>query len=373
MIPAAVHLLLVSDQIMPNLLPLLDEAYRPEQVVLLATAEKQQQAKRLAQMLTAIGCRSDIQQTSAYQLEAIHATLEGVIAANRGKTLALNVTGGTKVMALAAFAQFYSLDWPVYYVDTTHQQLIQLAPHQQSRDLPDRLTVKTALNACGYQIETRERPALQADNMTLYRALVSDLPRWEKPLAELNYLAGKAKNAPYAEINPAWRADADLQSILAHFARAGHLSYDSAGRVIFASEDSRRLVQGGWLEHWVFAQVEQLKRKGAVRDAAMSVRVVNPQGTRNEIDVALTAANRLHLIECKTAQFKGPSTKADAVVYKLDNLAELLGGTFARALLISWHPLRPEDRQRCRDNSITVASGAELADLPRILGAWIKG
>jgi len=51
------HLCLVSDQPTPNITPVLDASFKPQQVILLTSPEKQQQAERLKQAMQPSGVR----------------------------------------------------------------------------------------------------------------------------------------------------------------------------------------------------------------------------------------------------------------------------------------------------------------------------
>lgn len=369
---ADVHVCLVSHQLLPNLLPVLDMAVRPRQVVLLVTPKMAKEAERLAALLRDTGCRVSIRPVRAYRIEDIRESVLQVIAEYSGRTLALNATGGTKVMALGAYGVFRDFDLPVFYVDSENGAVVSLSNPQKTLPLPDLLKVETCLKCYGYKVLSVAKPELQAKNRELYQALVANLEQWQRPLASLNYLAGEAKRHLWCVVKASLLADSRFVALLELFQQAEHLSVTD-NRLGFVSEDSRRLVQGGWLEQYVYSLIEELRRKKKIRDAAIGIRVENKAGTSNELDVACTYANRLHIIECKTANLQGAHAKGDDVVYKLDNLRDLMGGTYGRALLVSYRELRIEDRKRCHDNDVSVVSGRQLQQLEAVLPRWLNG
>ena len=75
-----------------------------------------------------------------------------------------------------------------------------------------------------------------------------------------------------------------------------------------------------------YAACIQLKQKCGIQDVACNIIIQrHPAGktaVKNEIDVGLIHANRLHLIECKTKHFE----KDADMLYKLDSLRDLMGG-----------------------------------------------
>lgn len=370
MTKADVHICLVSDQLLPNLLPVLDVLTKPVEVVLLVTARMTLAAERLKGLLREAGCRVDQRTIEAFRIEDIRALVLGLVEEYDGRSLALNATGGTKVMALGATGIFQELGLPVFYIDTENRALISLSTPQMTRPLPDLLKVDTCLKCYGYRVMSTLAPELQPQNRQLYAALIAGWERFSNPLGRLNALAGRARGQLWSSMDAG--TDNAFDDLMGLFQSAGHLTVDNQ-RVVFPDEKSRQLVQGGWLEHYVFGLVEDLRRKKQLRDAAMGIRVTNNAETSNELDVAFTTNNRLHVIECKTANLRSRESKGDAVVYKLDNLRDLLGGTYGRALLVSYQELRKEDRQRCRANRVSLVCGRKVQNLSDSLPRWVRG
>ena len=372
MIKADIHVCLVSEQLLPNLLPVLDSDTRPQEVVLLVTPKMTAAANRLKLLLAETGCRVSLRSIRAYRIEDIRESVLDVIAEFPGQELALNATGGTKVMALGAFGVFRDFDLPVFYIDSENGAVVSLSAPQQTSKLSDLLKIETGLKCYGYKIISVGNPELHPENRKLYQSLVDDIEQWEQPLGTLNYLAGKARNHLWCQLDESVANNQRLTTLMEFFQTAGHLNVDG-DRLVFRDENSRSLVQGGWLEQYVYGLIEDLRRKQKVKDAAIGVVVKNIRGTKNEIDVACTYANRLHIIECKTANLRGEKSKGDDVVYKLDNLRDLMGGSYGQALLVSYHRLRPEDIKRCQDNDVSVVCGRNLQQLNMKLPLWLNG
>ena len=98
--------------------------------------------------------------------------------------------------------------------------------------------------------------------------------------------------------------------------------------------------------------------------------------TKNELDVLFTYQNRLHVISCKTSNMNrskdGPEPpKGKETLYELDSLTKASGGLLARPMLVSVHPLRPEDFQRAREQKIKVICGSAILQLQeRLENHW---
>jgi hypothetical protein len=75
---------------------------------LLVSPEMKAQADRLKKIIQPRGIAVEMREiASADDFAAMQQTCEGIIAENPEAELTLNVTGGTKIAALAAFQAFY--------------------------------------------------------------------------------------------------------------------------------------------------------------------------------------------------------------------------------------------------------------------------
>ncbi|RME39743.1 MAG: DUF1887 family protein, partial [Deltaproteobacteria bacterium] len=314
---------------------------------------------------------------SAYSFEAMRDKVFATAAELEGNT-AVNITCGTKVMALGAFDVARNFDLPVFYLDSRDQRILLLQPGGPDIRLPELLTVKTGLAAHGYRIDrcdTDLRIALT--NRVLTETLVNGAHRFRKALATVNYVAQKAKKKLKQPVALESRVDDVLAELLDLFAAAGLLAWDrDRCVVVFDNEQNRVYVNGGWLEEYCKQVVAGLKKEGVVYDLMANVHISNAAGTvKNELDLALTARNRLHLIECKTAKLTlkdGDETKGAQAGYKLDTLRDVTGGSFARAMLVSFQPLSDMDRMRCQSYGISLVEAQHLPRLREKLLEWIR-
>ena len=148
---ADIHVLLVSDQATPNITPLLDPQLKPTEVALVTSPDKNHQAEWLEQALQDTGVRTQrIAIADAWNLTSISETLLEWLANHEGKTVALNATGVTKLMSIAAYEVFRSDDRPIYYVHPEHDRLIWLgAENNPTQDLADRIKLPSFLMEIG--------------------------------------------------------------------------------------------------------------------------------------------------------------------------------------------------------------------------------
>ena len=145
----------------------------------------------------------------------------------------------------------------------------------------------------------------------------------------------------------------------------------------FASDQTRFFVNGGWLEDHVFDTLLSSRKILQIQDAAQGMEIlrsVTRQPVKNELDVCFLSNNRLHVIECKTKRFQQvdhADSPGAETLYKLDSLADILGGNHGKGMLVSYLPVSKWDRQRARDLQIEVCAANELKNLEQTLKKWV--
>ncbi len=377
------HLYLVSAQATPNLTPALDPVTRPARVILLVSPDMRQRADWLEQVLTPRGITIerwpiddawDLEQVQIQVLELLEREQDAL-----GRNdIALNATGGTKPMSIAAYEAFRAYDLPIFYVHPEKDRLIWLQPSgKPAVDLADRIRLQPFLMAHGARVESLSTDAIPPALRELTDWLVDNAAQYAKPLATLNWLAHMAESSLSSPRLESWQLrDRGLRKLIDRFASA-RLLKRRGQQLQFPHQEARFYINGGWLEEHVYGVLFHLRAElPKIQDVARSldlVRQTNRGEVPNEIDVACLADNRLYLIECKTRQWKGKEAgmAGAQALYRLDTLSDLLGGLQARTMLVSYRDLPPYDRQRAADLRIAVCAGRDLRNLRACLAAWI--
>jgi hypothetical protein len=374
--PYTTHVCLVSDQATPNLIPFLDPVFRPATVVLVVSADMRARAQALAEVIRPLGVVvNEVTVADPWNLRLLEEEFLTLLAAHETENIAVNISGGTKPMAIAAQKVFSENNRPVFFVHPQRDEIVFVGAAEVPYHLHNTLRISQYLTAHGYGMTSGDRTArLARGERELTQTLIREHARFGHALGYLNYLAGSAKKDKALasdEIEARSGSNVDFLELLDLFGGAGLLVRE-ASRLVFADEAARFHVNGGWLEHHVFGVVSDLRGPCAIQDVLLNVQVTHPGGTRNELDVAVLAGNRLSLIECKTRSFRprdGLEPAADAL-YKLDSLTAL-GGLRTRGMLVSYQPLKDFEEQRAKDLGIKPVVGGSLARLPEILSQWL--
>jgi len=369
------HLILVSAQPIPNLTPMLDDTLRPKKVVMLVSADMQERSKALEKIcnrhsISVERCLIE----NPWDADGIRDQVETLLLTRYPEgSIALNATGGTKLMSIAAYEAFRSCQLPVFYVHPEHDRLIWLSPKRADVDLSNRLKLEDYLMAYGSPVDKLDRTGVKEPLRHLTQQLITGIDRYAKELGTLNFLALKADNPQLtSEIEAGPRANPDLWDLLELFVSAG-LCEINGHSLRFVDENARFTANGGWLEMHTYALCLNLKKSCGLQDVACNITITRqPTGravVKNEIDIGLIKANRLHLIECKTQRFK--DDKDADVLYKLDSLRDLMGGLQGRAMLVSFNPLDKTSRARAKELNIQLCCQNELRNLQHHLQTWL--
>jgi hypothetical protein len=373
----AIHICLISEQPIPNLLPLLLE--KPERAIFLVSPEMADQAHRLKGILRPRGISVALRSLpSAYDFKAVERICR-IIEEEEGpeNDLTLNVTGGTKVAALAAFLLFYINSHRVIYLDTHNNQIIQLSPEDDTTPVDGNLVkVRDYLLAHGMNPENPSRFP-KVEGRPGVNELAGLLIGHEMLLNNLNTAIDRhGKNASYANLTLNELGD-KAEDLAACLAKCGVAIQTQSGSINISSKENLFFCHGGWLEEYVFGTVKSLSIKGL--DLAMNVKVrwdgKGKRQTENEFDVLFTHCNRLHITSCKASnpyKITESGTRATEALNELDALSDRAGGLFGRAMLVSARRLSDYDRERGRKMKVEIVDGKDVLQLPQRIRKWLN-
>ena len=370
------QMLLVSGQAMPNFLPILNPELKPDAVTLMVSDKMKKQAMWLKAEIVKHGVEilpdleigndeTDVAKIQDHLLDWVDQNKE--LADNS----VLNVTGGTKPMAIAAQEVYRMNDCPVFYVDVATDNVSWLSKQGEQRNmrLEKSPTINQVLSLNGITLQSGDfKSQVENEKWRHFCSEIASSPeKWALCLGELNKAASDAvENYKWAR-NSREKADAlasygkvtasepvkwnELKEIL----HADELVRGETANESFVSQAAARFCAGGWLEHYVF---EKLKGLGLDRKRAlMNAQIVDAGGNSNELDSIVVHRNTCFVIEDKTKNMivKGGihGNVADQAVYKLAQVTKRLG-LRTKGILVSARLLRPEDKDRARAYDVEV-------------------
>lgn len=371
-----VHVLVVSEQAAPNLLPALDPNLKPAEAVLVVSSKMKSRACDLEAVFAESGVKTTrVHLENEHDFARLQDALLEVAAARSGQSIALNVSGGTKLMALAAQSIAAAAGWLVFYVDVDTDEAIWLSGEACRQPLTEHLRLRHYLRGYGFTLtQAIERPQSSQRHNDLLRTLVAQVGSLEKPLAHLNFLAQQAQDRAQLDVilSVEQMDSRGLEALLRNFQDAGVLTVDG-NTLRFANEAERSFAKGGWLETHAFRTVSALKGELGLRDRAANLVVLDRNGVKNELDVAFMARNRLFVIECKTARMDKPEApRANDTLFKLSEICRRVGGLGTRGMLASYRRVGEAERRLAAALGIEVVCGAALARLDEEIRRWVR-
>lgn len=385
-----IHLAIVSEQVLANLIPALME--RPDKVLLVASPDmaKRKLDKRLARLLEqdgiAVERHGNAPEVGMRQIHEYASKLrDDLVERHADAEIVLNATGGTKPMSHGFVEVFRGIASRIIYTDTRHRQIESLPnanaaiadpePMRNVLDVPRYLAAQglTFSSAASDPPDFRER--MQA-RKSAAKFLARNAIKLESFIRAMNTLADKALDREGQLVQPRQSLNypPDPQSTWAdamrELVKAKCIGWtEGENDVVFIDAERTQFVRGGWLEEYAFHIVHDDKPF----DARMGVEVLIEGGerARNEFDVLACHGNQLLFIECKTLKFEEGRNDND-LAYKLKSLGETARGLFGETWLLSAQSPTPMLAERAQQARIRLLGPADLPKLRETLQQWMN-
>lgn len=123
----------ISDQRLPNFIPINEPATRPDALHLVYTPRVDTMRQRyddlrrvLTKVFPEVRLEDPLEVDDAYDGRGIYEACAALLRRHPHDSWSLNATGGTKLMSAPAMDLFRREGWPVYYVDTPHDRIVQV-------------------------------------------------------------------------------------------------------------------------------------------------------------------------------------------------------------------------------------------------------
>lgn len=376
------HLCIATGQNLANLIPALQLS--AERVIILETPQMRAQAAFLQSALKIHGIEVVREAFDDSTPQKIEESAEQISLKYGEGAIVFNCTGGTKLMTLALDRHMrVADDLHLLYAETARQRIDWLHPAPQQEIMEDILTIDDFLSTQGYVRTTSSESDgwWQQDVQTraeLTRMMGDHADKYARFFGVLNHLAGNAMSDKNALFRPQqtlkYPPDAQGKTLLEKAQAIGLLHWDKARReIVFHNEDAARYFGGGWLEEYVWLKLRGLKPKHDAIAINLTVQAKGAEEVRNELDAVFAHANRLLVIECKTARFGRDSQKDANYIYKLSQLSRKIGGKMAASLLLSARDLDEAAAERAQRDGVYVLAGEQLRQLVAWMKDWMAG
>ena len=368
------HLCLVSAQTAPNLLPVLDAKFAPKKkrVVMLVTPEEKARAENLGRVLKKNGFTVESLPIENSFMSVHNVVLE-YLSMHEHEKIALNATGGSKIMAFAAYEVFDELDLPIFYVRKDRNSLTFLGRKfsKEFSELPidSGLTLEDYLDVYGYSTE-QEKKQSSLNKPTFVKELINDQEKYADLLGTLNYLVQDPRNKKLLFKGLSKENSENMKKVLPLLElckEQGLLDFTS-DRIEFKNVEARIYVCGGWLETYVHDIVSSIPPDRIQTRPKQNLTIKSRGNVPNELDVAFLAKDTLFAIECKTSNLAREG--AGDVLYRMQTVSKA-AGLRTQAMLVSYRKPNDDLKWRAQDIGIEIVQGYDLRRLKERIQKWI--
>lgn len=271
-----------------------------------------------------------------------------------GQKIGFNLTGGTKLMFVGAFAACEACKGSPFYFETLRNELVWLQGDFKRSQVVPVQDVEAFFKLCGFCIlddgrwEDAPERAGRHDLTEQLWANAHQITALNRELASYNEYDGVpftvSRNGVKAMLDKSGRANVQLGD--------RKFSFDSF-------PDLASYLSGGWFEEFVYLQLRPLLDEGTITDLRIGMRIDWPAGVRDptmgaqEFDAVLTDGYRLILVECKSGQALTQHYES------LQNHVALYGGVTALGILAAVRHPHPSTERKIRES-------------PSVCGFWGK-
>jgi len=378
---------LISDQMVPIVLGAIH--YKPSQMIYVRSQkpEYQQNVSRINRYLERyflFDYREVI--VDPFSIEDNINKLQQVIP--QSDNVYINITGGTKLMAIAAFKVAQDRSIPSFYVDTANKRCIQFGTSEP--DFPiERLMVQDYIELIGAGILNEKTDYFRDEHRLakLCSIVIQNQDKWD---TFSSYIHESARQYPSSTLR--FEVPLTITSkqnghpitpdipFMCQLLQAGLLKYVNISRnkLIFEYCDQQAknmlFTRGEWLEYYVF---QTLNKLDLCDDVCAGVNIVwdkssmdSGQLVHNELDILATRSSVLYGISCKSGKEK---KEISQFLNEVEQYTRKLGGIFYKTALVVARPLQPAQLERARQMNVRVLlAGRDEQRFIQELSEWMK-
>lgn len=235
----------------------------------------------------------------------------------------VNLTGGTKFMALAVQSVFEKYNTSFHYIPYPQNTILSM--HEgQAKPIEYRATVEEYTHLYNQPLRKAHDPEMPQDytnsmfNLFLNKFTKGDFEILDKLRC---YRERKSIKVSEIETNSGTEKLPQIENLGAFLNR---ISFPNEGTL---SKAQIQYLTGGWFEEYVYFKIKEMLQPNDIVLGAKT------SSTNNDLDVVFTLGNKLFVVECKTGvERRG---MLNEIVYKASALKENLFGLSAKSFIFS--------------------------------------
>lgn len=329
---------LLGGQILPVYLGILEK--KPDEVHVLYTKETRQLLPRLTHEFPKVKFHNH--QVDPYDFVGIKEFVTNIILDKENDEFQLNLTSGTKVMALACQSVVSVLDYEVFYIDQKHRLFCM--SDESFTTLNSSIKIKTFFELSGHRNYTS--------------STLSNYTKAEIDFAHEIFEHSQQKSGLYTLFDLV-RTNCDrIQTTKQFTIRDANTSVKWQNNTLeinllnkqlnYVSKNAFQIAFGGLWWELVIASVTSKWSRVKEQLLGVSIQTNSTKFTKNEIDIILNTGSNLIFVECKS----GYVSQGD--INKIRAVNRLYGGVSSKSILVCRYTPRKDLLEKCKDLGIEV-------------------
>lgn len=329
---------LLGGQILPVYTGIIER--QPDVVHILYTKETVRLKNRLIKNIS--GCKINSYQVEPYNYNSIEDTVTKIICDNEKALFELNLTSGTKLMALASQEVFKTLECFSFYIDQ-NENLIDIA-NGKSVKLEKNISTKNFLSLSNHDTFSSTSLKSFSEGEKKLANSILDLRKSKSGIAELFKLFrvlnvdSESKNFSYKNKKYNIKWDGNNLNV-----SAPKFLLESKGKKSF-----KILTTGLWWEIIISSAISTWKSAREIHMSLVIKSNTNNRSDKNEIDILINTGHKILFIECKS----GKVIPSD--INKMRAIGKLYGGISSKSILVSFYKPPADLIERCQDFGVEL-------------------
>lgn len=276
--------------------------------------------------------------------------------------VSFNLTGGTKLMAFAAFHIALRNESQVFYF-TPSNEIVDLISYE-SNPVDISLTNEEIILLSGNTIKTKQPVSqLDASDIEASKLIMEFQQSHSKEYKRISNYVRNVYNSDVSKLPSEFKASTDLTIQLL---RDGHIrivnQYDEDLLVLRSSRSLDLLFHGEWWEVLVASELAKVNNDSG--EPWMNVVFNNDdkdKSDKNEVDVLLNIGTKLLMVECKSGNVRQDDLN------KMHAVRGAYGGEMSKSVLISYYPLNDALKSKCKELDLEVIAPRSFWDCKKTL------
>lgn len=360
-----IHITLIGKALLPAYYPI--TAYDQEVIHVIGTAENAKLYPQFEKVLKAEGRKCFFHSVEAFDILPTVSVCENIHRSAHPEDVFLyNITGGTKVMAVAAQSVAAKYHTKVIYT-----------PGSMQLDMTS--FEKTPLDC---KVSNDKIFALQGQELKSYEILsVANVSKVDCAKQIESFIEQYRKE--YRALSRYNRSCVQQKKYIPDSFSVNNLSYSKVGdRIILESsvgivldishpEAKTMLLEGRWWETLVANEILRWSNgkyeiwQNVIfksKTVSSSTAMMDNEVVKNEIDILVNIGNVLLFVECKSGMV------TQDTIYKAQTVRDVYGGDKSKAVLASYCPIKDELKEKASESEVLVFAPSKTWNQKLLLG-----